>query len=238
MKSFSIILETGDFLAVNKSSGVLSIPDRHDTHPDSLFTLLKKTYPDIFVVHRLDRLTSGIILFAKNAAAHKHLSTLFETRKIRKTYVGIVVGKMSESSGVIDAPLSENPFRKGEMKVFSRGKPAVTEFELSQAFNSYSVVKFMPLTGRTHQIRVHSKYINHPLACDPVYGDGKPVLLSSFKKKFKLGKDVLEERPLLDRLALHAFSLSFKGIDGKDYFIEAPLPKDMNAVVQQLNKAK
>lgn len=238
MKLFSIISETNDFLAINKTSGLLSIPDRHDTHPDSLFTILKKNYPEIFVVHRLDRLTSGLILFAKNAETHKHLSTLFENRKIQKTYLGIVLGKMNETEGEIDAAISEDPFRKGEMKVFKKGKPAVTDFELSEAFNSYSVVKFKPRTGRTHQIRVHSKYINHPLACDPVYGDGKPVLLSSIKKKFRLGKDVLEERPLLDRLALHALSLSFKGVDGKDYFIEAPLSKDMNAVIQQLKKAK
>jgi 23S rRNA pseudouridine1911/1915/1917 synthase len=93
-------------------------------------------------------------------------------------------------------------------------------------------------TGRTHQIRVHCKHIGHPIACDPLYGDGKPVLLSSFKKKFKLSKEEENETPILNRLALHSFSLSFTDRQGNPVTLEAPLPKDMRALIQQLDKIK
>lgn len=223
-------------MAVNKPSGLLSIPDRHDENIDSVLKILKRMYGEVYVVHRLDRLTSGILLFAKTASAHKHFSKLFEKRKIEKYYTGIVSGRMEKSAGLIEAPIAEHPYRKGEMVVHKRGKPSSTEYEVLETFNPYSVVRFKLLTGRTHQIRVHAKYINHPLACDPVYGDGKGIFLSGIKKNYHLAPGRLEERPLLDRLALHASSLSFTGPDGESYHIEAPLPKDMNAVLQQLQK--
>jgi 23S rRNA pseudouridine955/2504/2580 synthase/23S rRNA pseudouridine1911/1915/1917 synthase len=91
-------------------------------------------------------------------------------------------------------------------------------------------------TGRTHQIRVHCKHIGHPIACDPFYGDGKPILLSSIKKKYKLSKDEEEERPILNRLGLHSFSLSFTDRQGSLVTMEAPLPKDMEALIKQLDK--
>lgn len=236
MKSIEIITETPDLIAVNKPAGLLSIPDRHDADSPSAVKLLRKQYPDVFVVHRLDKLTSGILLFAKNAAAHKYLSDLFQKRAIEKVYAGIVAGKMTEMTGRIDAPIAEHPFRKGEMMIQKKGKPSVTDFEVRKVFNQYSLVYFKPLTGRTHQIRVHAKHIHHPLACDPVYGDGQPVFLSSIKRHFRLGKNEVEERPLLSRLALHAQSLVFTDINGEHHHLEAPLPKDMRAVIQQLKK--
>ncbi len=238
MKDLPILALTDDFLAVNKPSGLLSIPDRFDDTAESAVSILRKKYSDIFVVHRLDRLTSGILLFARNAITHKFLSGLFESRRIGKIYTGIVVGKMTEREGKIEEPIIQNPYRKGEMMISRKGKKAITGFKVLEAYHNYSVVNFVPLTGRTHQIRVHAKYINHPLACDPIYGDGKPVFLSSIKRNYHLGKDVLEERPLLNRLALHASSLSFPGPNGKAYLIESSLPKDMNAVINQLRKAE
>lgn len=238
MKELTILALTDNFVAINKPSGLLSIPDRFDDKIDSALSILRKKYSDIFVVHRLDRLTSGILLFARNPEMHKYLSQLFESRRIGKVYTGIVVGKMENAEGKIDAPIAPNLYRKGEMIVSKNGKDALTGYKVVEAFNHFSVVNFVPLTGRTHQIRVHSKFINHPLACDPVYGDGKPVYLSSFKRNYHLGKDVLEERPLLDRLALHASSLSFAGLNGKAYMIEASLPKDMHALIQQLRKVE
>lgn len=234
---FELLAETDDYIAVNKPAGLLSIPDRHDPGQPSMINLLKKKYNEIFVVHRLDKPTSGVMLFAKNAPAHKYFSMLFENRKIRKEYTGIVVGKMTEMSGTIDAPIEENKFRKGEMIVAKRGKPAVTHFEVVQDFSMYCVVLFKPVTGRTHQIRVHAKYMHHPLVGDALYGDGAPVLLSSFKRKFHLSKNELEERPLLDRLALHASAITFNDMQGSETRIEATLPKDMRAVIRQLEKS-
>ena len=237
MKQYELLAETDDFIAINKPAHLLTIPDRHDSNQPSLISLLKQKYDPVFVTHRLDRQTSGVILFARHAAAHKYFSMLFENRKIQKEYIGIVSRQMQEQKGTIDAAIAENKFRKGEMIVSKNGKPATTHFELLHSFPSYSVVVFKPVTGRTHQIRVHSKYINHPLVGDTVYGDGAPVLLSAIKRKFHLSKNELEERPLLSRLALHASAITFKDMQGKEIRIEAPLPKDIRAVIQQLEKA-
>ncbi len=124
------------------------------------------------------------------------------------------------------------------MVVHRNGKQSVTDYEVLEDFRSYSWVQFQIHTGRTHQIRVHMKEIGHPIACDELYGDNKPILLSTLKKRFKLSKDAEEERPLLKRLALHALRLKFKDIAGKTFEFEAPLPKDLRAVLQQLEKWK
>ena len=105
-------------------------------------------------------------------------------------------------------------------------------------FRIFSWVQFQIHTGRTHQIRVHAKHIGHPVACDELYGDGKPVLLSALKHKFKLSKNELEERPLLNRLGLHALSLQFLDTNGDSVKLEAPVPKDLRALLQQLRKLK
>lgn len=238
MKELAILALTDDFLAINKPSGLLSVPDRFDDTIDSALSILRKKYENIFVVHRLDRFTSGILLFARNARTHRYLSELFEGRRIGKVYTGIVAGRPENTEGKIEARIAQNTYRKGEMVISKNGKDALTGYKVLETYNNFSVVNFVPLTGRTHQIRVHAKFINHPLACDPVYGDGKPVFLSSFKRNYHLGKDVLEEKPLLKRLALHASSLSFAGPNGKAYLIESSLPKDMNALIQQLRKVE
>ena len=236
MKGFSIIFENDDFVAINKEPGVLSIPDRHDETQLSLYTILTQKYGRIFIVHRLDRDTSGLILFAKNEGTHKYLSRLFEQRNIQKKYLGIVRGSMPEKTGSVDEPIAEHPVKKGVMSVSKKGKPSLTNYEVLEDYGIYSLVQFEIQSGRTHQIRVHTKYIGHPIICDEVYGDGKPILLSSFKKKYKLSQNDLEERPIISRLALHSHSLHFKDIHQKEFFIEAPLPKDMKALLQQLKK--
>ncbi|MGN6543145.1 MAG: RluA family pseudouridine synthase [Ginsengibacter sp.] len=236
MKGFSIIFENDDFVAINKEPGVLSIPDRHDETQLSLYTILTQKYGRIFIVHRLDRDTSGLILFAKNEGTHKYLSQLFEQRNIQKKYLGIVRGSMPEKTGSVDEPIAEHPVKKGVMSVSKKGKPSLTNYEVLEDYGIYSLVQFEIQSGRTHQIRVHTKFIGHPIICDEVYGDGKPILLSSFKKKYKLSQNDLEERPIISRLALHSHSLHFKDIHQKEFFIEAPLPKDMKALLQQLKK--
>ena len=116
--------------------------------------------------------------------------------------MALVYGTLSSISGTIDTPIMEHPVFKGQMVVNRKGKPSVTDYEVVEALGKYSLVKFRIHTGRTHQIRVHAKDIGHPIACDPLYGDGKPILLSSIKKKYKLSKAEEEERPILNRVAL------------------------------------
>lgn len=232
-----IIAETNDWAAVNKPSGLLSVPDREGKEI-SLKALLKEKYGDIFTVHRLDKDTSGLILFAKNEVAHKHLSVQFETRQTKKIYQGLVIGSLPEKKGSISAPIAEHPAQNGTMIIHRKGKESLTDFEVLADYGIISHVQFRIHTGRTHQIRVHMKDFGHPIVCDTVYGDGKPVLVSSLKTKFKLSKNDEEERPILNRLALHAFGLSFIDITNKEVSLEAPLPKDMRATIQQLEKRK
>ena len=231
-----VVFENNDFVAINKPSGLLTIPDRMQSEK-SLKEFLKEKYVEIFTVHRLDKDTSGLVLFAKNEATHKHLSMLFEERKVEKYYVGIVLGNPVNKTGSIEAPIGENPAHKGLMNVHRNGKPSHTTYEVMDANRHYSMVSFQLHTGRTHQIRVHSKEIGHPLACDELYGDGKPVLLSAIKKKFKLSKQEEEERPMINRLALHSYKLIFETADGEKMDLVADVPKEFRALMTQLKKS-
>lgn len=230
-----VIFENDDWVVLNKPAGMLSIPDRTQSQPSLKDKLIEK-YGNIFTVHRLDKDTSGIIVFAKNDITHKHLSLQFEERTTTKIYAGLVPGKIYDTKGIIDVPITEHYAQQGAMMTSARGKPSVTEYEVVEQFKSFAWVQFHILTGRTHQIRVHMKHLGHPLACDPLYGDGKPILLSSFKKKFNLSRSEEEERPLLHRLALHALRLSFTDMNGTIHSYEADLPKDLKALLQQLRK--
>jgi len=230
-----IITEDEDMVAINKPSGLLTIPDR-EGKDISLKQLLKNKYGDIYTVHRLDKGTSGVVVFAKNEAAHKHLSQQFESRETNKIYNGLVIGVPAKNNGLINEPISEHPSKKGVMAVYKKGKESITEFEVLQQFRIFSWMQFRILTGRTHQIRVHMKHLGHPIVCDDLYGDGKPVFISQLKSNYKLSQSMDEERPLLNRLALHSAQLSFKGLQGKNYILEAPLPKDLRAILQQLTK--
>ncbi|TAD84759.1 MAG: RluA family pseudouridine synthase [Bacteroidetes bacterium] len=231
-----VVYEDDDLVAVNKPSGMLTLPDRHDGELESLRGLLVARYGQIFVVHRLDRDTSGLIVFAKNAAAHQYMSKLFEGRDINKYYLGLIMGKPLVNHGLIDAALAEHPAKNGSMVVHHKGKSSLTDYWVEEAFATMSLVKFQIHTGRTHQIRVHAKHLGHPIVADGLYGDGKPVLISSLKKKYKLSKTAEEEKPILNRLALHAFQLEFVNTKGEKQRLEAPLHKDMGALLQQLRK--
>ena len=256
-----IIFENYDFIAINKPSGLLSIPDREGKET-SLKKILQEKYArpparagtdgddprlndsvgqavgrgSIFTVHRLDRDTSGLIVFAKNEAMHKLLSKQFEQRQTEKIYAGLVLGSPANKKGSVDGPIAEHSVKRGMMIIHQRGKEAHTDYEVIESFGIYSWMQFQIHTGRTHQIRLHMKDIGHPVVCDELYGDGKPVLLSAIKSKFKLSKNELEERPIMNRLALHAFRLQFHDANGNLIKLEAPVPKDMMATIQQLRK--
>ncbi|HXB08404.1 MAG TPA: RluA family pseudouridine synthase [Puia sp.] len=237
MHKLDILFENEAFIAINKPAGLLSIPDREGKDP-SLKSILKEKYGNIFVVHRLDRDTSGIILFAKEEATHKYLSGIFEDRQVEKIYQGLVQGTLPQKQGSIDLPIMEHPTKPGLMVVNKRGKTALTDFEVLEELGLYSLVQFRIHTGRTHQIRVHMQSLGHPIVCDELYGDGRPVLLSSIKRNYKLSRAEEQERPILARLALHSYLLHFIGPSGIAHTLEAPLPKDMRALLQQLHKWK
>lgn len=235
MKFPEILFENEALIVLNKPAGLLSVPDRKQSSP-SLKDLLIARYGQIFTVHRLDRETSGVIVFAKNAETHRYLSGIFEKREVKKIYSGLVTGTLINASGLIEEPIAEHPAKDGSMMIHRRGKPAATGYQVLEDFGRYSLVKFDLFTGRTHQIRVHMKHIGHPIVCDDLYGDGKPILVSSLKRKYKLSKSEDEERPILARLGLHAATLSFTDEGGTAFHFEAEMPKDMRALLSQLGK--
>lgn len=229
-----IIFENEYFVAVNKPAGLLSIPDRLGQEL-SLKQLLKDRYGEIYTVHRLDKDTSGIIVFAKDEATHKQLSQSFEGREVEKYYLGLVQGIPFNKQDSVDASIMEHPGKTGKMITHVKGKASLTDYEVLESFRLYSWMQFRIHTWRTHQIRLHMQHIGHPIVCDELYGDAQPVLLSALKKKFKLSKAAEEERPLLSRLALHSHRLSFE-LNGERFELEAELPKELRALLQQLRK--
>lgn len=232
--SSHIIFENNDFIVINKPSGMLSIPDRVQSEV-SLKDILKEKYGNIYTIHRLDKDTSGVIVFAKNEAAHKELSQLFESREVEKIYTGLVHGTPSNAESVIEVAMMEHPVKKGKMVTHVKGKNAITEYKVLENFKLFSWMQFKIHTGRTHQIRVHMQYIGNTIVCDNLYGSDEPILLSKLKRRFNLSKKDETEKPLLGRLALHAQTLRFRFNDNPFYF-HAELPKDLKATLQQLRK--
>lgn len=232
-----VLYEDEDLIIVNKPSGTLSIPDRFDATLPAMNKLVGAMLgAPVLTVHRLDRDTSGVICFAKNEESHKYMSALFEAHEVEKLYAGLVSGIVQPEQGTIEAPIIAHPAIPGKMTTSKRGKPSATDYRVVRQWRLHSLVQFRIHTGRTHQIRVHMQAIGHPIVCDELYGDGKPFLLSSIKKNFKLSKDAEQETPILSRLALHAYQLRFFKADGTEVLAEAELSKDMSAVVKQLDK--
>ncbi len=231
------LFEDDDMIIVNKPAGLLVIPDRYDSTLPNLKRLVEaKVGQAIWVVHRLDKDTSGVICFAKNDVVHRYLSILFQEREVNKFYAGLVNGKVIPEEGRIDSPIAEHTTVKGRMVVARRGKMAITDYKVVEQWPIYSLVQFQIHTGRTHQIRVHMQSIGHSLVCDELYGNGKPFFLSTIKRKFRLSEKDEQEKPLLSRIALHSYRLEFKKEDGTEIQVDAPIPRDISACIKQLNK--
>jgi len=226
-----IIYEDENYLVINKPSGIASLEDRNDRY--NLLNLSKEYAPSAQLCHRLDKETSGTLAIAKNEEAYRHLSIQFENRKVDKIYHTVVAGIHDFSNKKIDLPICV--VGSGKVSVDKKkGKESITIADKLKAFRWHTLVKCKILTGRMHQIRVHMAALGAPIAGDDQYG-GKPVYLSSFKKHFNLGK-YEDERPIMQRVALHAFQLKFTSIDDKIIEVEAPYPKDFAVLIKQLNR--
>lgn len=236
-KKLEVIFEDDDLLIINKPALMLTIPDRHAPEKPNLLTILNEKYGKVFIVHRLDKETSGIILFAKNAEAHRTMSMDFEHRRVQKTYLALVEGQMMQEDGVIDKPLAPSMTRYNKMVINKRGKASKTSYKIVEAFKYYTLVEANIHSGRLHQIRVHMASIGYPLAIDFLYGNQSEFRLSFIKKKrLNLGK-YEEERPIMTRTSLHAYTLVIQHPTTKEEMaFKAELPKDFRAVVNQLRK--
>ena len=227
-----IIYEDDDLIVVNKPPQLLTIPDRHQVKIPSVGTLLQRTYDTIIPVNRLDRDTSGLVCFARNTEAHRYFSLAFQNRDVHKYYLALVLGKPNPENGTIDKPLLSLPNRN-QVRVSREGKQSITHYETIYCWGPYSKVSLKIITGRTHQIRVHLSEIGHALMVDPTYGGRDAWYLSEVKRNYRSRG---QEQPLLVRTPLHAEKLTIPLPSGGKITLEAPIPKDMRAVMNQLDK--
>jgi 23S rRNA pseudouridine1911/1915/1917 synthase len=214
-----IIYEDENILAVNKPAGFLVHPAREGiSKPPTLVDRLIKNYPEIKnvgedqmrpgIVHRLDKDTSGILIIAKNQSAFEFLKKQFQERKIKKTYIALVKGRVKNKKGIIDSPV----------KRYAKTRDALTEYKVLKRFQNYTLLEVLPKTGRTHQIRIHLKTIKHPVVCDKLYTK-KPDCPFDLKRHF-----------------LHALSLELTLPNGSRIKLEAGLPEDLQLILNLLQE--
>jgi 23S rRNA-/tRNA-specific pseudouridylate synthase len=323
---FGVVHLDDAILVCDKPSGLLVAADRYDHLAPRLDLLAEERFGRLFAVHRIDRDTSGLVIYARTPDAHRHLSLQFEERKVTKLYRAIIHGRLGEAprphgtpwagppgdrehahqpaythgapwagptgdrgdapqpfhthgaswagptsdredapqpayahgtpwaglagdrgeaqagaadvtlppTVTVDVPLLPDGDRLHRTTVNrERGKPSRTVLQELAVWGRFSLLEARIETGRTHQIRAHLRHLGLQVLCDPLYGDGRPLLLSAFKRSWR--GDPLEERPLLARLALHAAHLALRHpVTGEEVAFEAPLPRDMAATVKQL----
>ncbi len=243
-----VLYEDEHLLALDKPAGLLTSPDRYDPQRPNLMKLLhagiergapwakQRGLTYLMNAHRLDFETSGIILLAMNKPMLIALANLFSSEKPAKTYLALVHGNPVKPSFEVNAKLAPHPVKVGMVRVDEKnGKRSQTLFELLEKFNGWSLLKCRPVTGRTHQIRVHLRQAGLPVAGDTLY-DGGPLLLSRLKPNYRL-KHNQTERPLINRVALHASELKLPHpVTGAEVVINAPWPKDFKVAVNYLRR--
>ncbi len=194
-----------DLIIVDKPSGLLSVPGK--TEPDCLETRIRKDYPESLTVHRLDMATSGVMVFARNAKAQRHLGLQFEKRMTEKTYIARIWGRPEKDSGTIDLPLiTDWPNRPKQMVCYDNGKASVTDWKVLEREDKAARLALYPRTGRSHQLRVHMLAIGHPILGDRLYAP----------------EEAFTAAP---RLQLHAWKLKLRKPTGGEWIeFESPCP--------------
>lgn len=233
--NYTVIYNDDDIIVLNKRSGLLVAQDRYDPDAPRLDSEAEKEFGRLYAVHRIDKDTSGCVIYAKNADSHRALSMQFENRTVEKIYHCLVNGRPLWQTKTVDSKLLPDGDFRHRTTINSRfGKTSITDFKLIGVCGPYSWLEARPKTGRTHQIRAHLQSIGLSIVCDPLYsGNQKPVRLSDIKKRWN--GDTETERPLLSRLALHAYSLSLEHPKtGERMTFTAPYQKDMEATRKQL----
>ena len=215
-----IIYEDSDIIVVNKPKGLVVHPGSGNpdgTLVNSLMNICKDSLSGIGgeirpgIVHRLDKDTSGILVAAKNDKSHINLSEQIKNREVKKTYIALVRGFVKENEATINMPIGRSPKDRKKMAVVKNGKNAITHIKVLERFNNMTLVEYTLETGRTHQLRVHSKYIGHPIVGDSLYG---------------------LQSPLISRQALHAYEVSFvHPINKEKMLIHSDLPDDIKKLI-------
>ncbi len=222
-------------LVVNKPAGLLTLPDGYDPNLPCLVEMLKTRFNPLWVVHRLDKDTSGVIVFARTAQAHRDLNAQFAGRAVRKSYHALVWGAPPWQSQQIKLALRPNGDRKHRTVIdLPGGKKSMTDVTVLERYRSCALVEAQPHTGRRHQIRAHLAAQGYPILNDALYGDERPLLLSALKADYRTGRTA--ESPLLGRLGLHAWALTFVHPSGERMQFQAPYPQDFHRAVKNLRK--
>lgn len=243
-----VLFEDEHLLALDKPSGLLSSPDRYDPQRPNLMKLLHAGIAEgkpwawerglkyLMNAHRLDFETSGVFLLAKSKTALVQLANAFGTAKPFKQYVALAQGAPPEDTFEIEAKLAPHPAQVGLMRVDQRcGKRSRTLVRVLERFSAHALLQCEPLTGWTHQIRVHLRHAGLPVVADALYG-GRPLFLSQLKRDYRPKKEE-PERPLIGRVALHAARLQLPHpVTGEALTITAPWPKDFTVAVKYLRK--
>jgi 23S rRNA pseudouridine1911/1915/1917 synthase len=237
-----IIYEDADIVAIDKPSGIMSHPDGRDADVETASDWFAAQYPASAevgetqrlqdgteirrpgIVHRLDRETSGVLVFAKTPEAHAFLKEAFQNREVKKTYLAFVYGVPKEERGIIEFAIgrSRKDFRLRSAQPKAKGimREAITRYQVVSDIGTHALLKVMPETGRTHQIRVHLKAIHHPIVGDPLYAPKRPGDLG------------------FDRLGLHAYQLDLPLPSGTQLTITAPLPSDLSSAAAKFPNTK
>jgi 23S rRNA pseudouridine1911/1915/1917 synthase len=229
-----ILFENEDLLVINKPSGV-TVNRSETTAGNTLQDLIEKKYPidnaqepefidRSGIVHRLDKETSGALIIAKNSKAFRALQAQFKERRVEKEYLALAHGKISPEKGEINVPVGRLPWNRKRFGVLAGGRDAVTSYMVEREYlhqnETLSLVRLFPKTGRTHQIRVHLKYINHPIFSDELYAGRKTAR---------------DDRKSLERVFLHAEKITFfDPITNEEVVVKAPLPNELTQLLENL----
>lgn len=233
-----VLHEDDDLLVINKPRGMVVHPAAGNWSGTLVNALLGRG--EAFsraggedrpgIVHRLDKDTSGVMVVAKNDRAHHQLAKQFQERKVEKRYLALVCGEVLEENGIVRAPIGRHPMNRQKMVVLPTGRDAITEYVVKERFDDFALLECHPITGRTHQIRVHLSYIHHPVVGDDVYG-GRARALQAAQKDAQLARLMVA----LSGQALHAASLAFNHpTGGRRLTFAAALPQDMEDIIERL----
>lgn len=237
MAEFSLVsplYEDDGLLVYPKPAGLAVIPERWEDEAQNLVDMLRQTWPQGVNLHRIDKDASGLVAFAKTPEAARFYHRLFDSGGFAKTYQAIAWGRPAWTENDCNEALLPDGDRQHRTVCHPGGKSARSVFRVLEAWRDFCLLEVRIHTGRTHQIRAHARFLGHPLVGDQLYG-GKPGLKLSMVKRGWKGDD-LEEGWLIQRCALHAFSLAWTGPDGTAHQVEAPWPKDFATAVRQLKK--
>lgn len=235
----NIVYEDDEVIVINKQANLIVHPARGYKsgtlvnalvfHAKKLSSVNSDYRPGI--VHRLDKNTTGVIIIAKTDTAHWKLSRQFAERTTQKTYLAVVHGIPDLTADRINEPIGTNPNERVKMAVRYEGKEAVSFYKVLEEFRGYSLIELSPKTGRTHQLRVHMRYIKHPIVADDMYG-GKIVYPWQIEDR-----DPQPEDPIMARAALHAWRLEINHpVSNKRMTFEADPPEDMQNLIENLRK--